>query len=278
MTLLHAGKMERSCEGLQNQLWKSSVTLPEGKSCKTEPSFANSHPLNLWLATDKIGGTCLMWRPPKLYALFKTYLQVFCMFPYQDNRLSNPELEAAGKLITGRSVSLSNTRMAHPCRVQVPLTFQCIFLPSALLNGECASPCLMSQESETQGDYMVRPRSHTLAEDEVKPKPSEPWAGSNSESHAVGRGSWGLPAGWKVLSRDLCPSSLLKPARWFLFALFLIALWCIRCPRTDHYAITFEVTFIYIPVQDSVLQTSLQKWLATLSFSIHKLYSRNIPK
>ena len=30
--------------------------------------------------------------------------------------------------------------MAHPCRVQVPLALQCIFLPSTLLNGECSSP------------------------------------------------------------------------------------------------------------------------------------------
>lgn len=56
------------------------------------------------------------------------------MFPHQDNRLSNPELEAAGKLITGKFVNLSNTRVAHPCRAQVSLPLQCIFLPNALLD------------------------------------------------------------------------------------------------------------------------------------------------
>lgn len=134
LTLLRAGKMGTSCEGLQNQLWKPSVTLLGGKSCKTKPPFADSCPLNLWQATGKIRGTSLMWRPPELHSLLKTYLQLFHTFPCQDNRLSNPELEAAGKLIAGRSVTLSNTCMALPCRVQVLLTLQRIFLPSSLLN------------------------------------------------------------------------------------------------------------------------------------------------
>jgi len=106
-----------------------------------------------------------------------------------------------------------------------------------------------------------------LAKDEVKAKPSEPQAGCDSESRAAGRGSLTLPMGWKAL----CPSSLLKPAPWFLFVPFLIAFQHIRCPQTVHYTITFEVTLIYIPVQDCALQTWLQKWLATLPFSIHKL-------
>lgn len=37
-----------------------------------------------------------MWRPPELHVLLKTYLQVFCLFPYQENRLSNPDLELQG--------------------------------------------------------------------------------------------------------------------------------------------------------------------------------------
>lgn len=125
---VHKG-LWKPCKGL----WKPSVTLLGGNSCKTESPFANSHPLNFWLATDKIRGTCLTSRPSELHALLEIYLQVFCMFPYQHNSLSNPELKAR-KAATGRSVNLSNTCMAHPCRVQVLLTIQCVFLSSPLLN------------------------------------------------------------------------------------------------------------------------------------------------
>lgn len=160
-------------------------------------------------------------------------------------------------------------RAIHPCRVQVPLTLQCIFLLSSLLNrGMLLTLPYESGKQDTgrlNGETKV-----TLAEDEVKPKPSELQTSSGSESHAVGGGSLGCPVGWKALSHDLCPSSLLKPALWFLLALFLIVLWHIRHPRTDHYAVTFEVTFMYMPVQDSVLQTCLQKGLVSLPFSIHK--------
>lgn len=52
---------------------------------------------------------------------------------------------------------------------------------------------------------------------------------------------------------------------------FLTLLWPLRFPRIDHYAITFEVTFEYNPVQDLVLQTCLQKWLVAFPYSIHKL-------
>lgn len=99
----------------------------------------------------------------------------------------------------------------------------------------------------------MRPRSYTSAEDEVKPKPSELRAGSNSDGRAVGRGTLRLPAGQKALSCDLCPSSLLKPAQSFLFALFFIAFWHITCPQTDLYTIIFDIAFAYMTVQGSGL-------------------------
>lgn len=119
----------------------------------------------------------------------------------------------------------------------------------------------MSQQSEIQDDWMVRPRSHTIAEDEVNPKSSQPLASNNSESNAMERGSLGFPTRWKAISHDLCPSSLLTPALRFLLALLLIVLWHIRCPGTDYYAIPFEVTFMCIPVQDSVLQIAYKNSL-----------------
>lgn len=65
---------------------------------------------------------------------------------------------------------------------------------------------------------MVTPRSRILAENEVKPKSSELWAGSDSESHGKGQ-PWALH---RVESSSMCflPFFLLKPALWFLLALF----------------------------------------------------------
>lgn len=74
------------------------------------------------------------------------------MFSYQDHRLSKTEQGATGKLITEKSVSLSSVHVAPCVRVQVPLSFLCIFLPSAFLSIEYSSPCLTDEESETQGE------------------------------------------------------------------------------------------------------------------------------
>lgn len=124
LTLLLAEKMERSCEGLQNQLWKPSVSLVGGESCKTKPPLVNPRSLNSWLAVDKIRGTSLMRRPPELHVLLNTYLQVFCLFPYQENRLSNPDLKLQG---SSSQEDLSVWAMAHPRRDQVPSAVQCGF-------------------------------------------------------------------------------------------------------------------------------------------------------
>lgn len=107
---------------------------------------------------------------------------------------------------------------------------------------------------------MVTPRSHILAEDEVKPKPPELWAGSDYESCRKGQ-PWSLH---RVESSSMC-SLLFFPSQnssLIPTCTFLTVLWAIRFPRTDHYAIIFEVTFEYNPVQDLALQTCLQKCLA----------------
>lgn len=129
LPLLLAEMMERSCEGLQSQLWKPSVSLVGGERCKAKPPLVNSHPLNLWQAIEKVRGKSLMWTPPELHVLFKTYLQVFCLFPYKKNRLSNPD----SKLQGSSSQEICQCKQWHILTaLKCLLLFNEVFLPSFL--------------------------------------------------------------------------------------------------------------------------------------------------
>lgn len=93
--------------------------------------------------------------------------------------------------------------MAHPDRAQTPFTVQCTLYSQFFVN-QGNAPHLALWVRTVQGDYMVTPRSHILAEDEVKPKPSELWAGSDWELRE-GAASGSLQGGklFHVLSAPL---------------------------------------------------------------------------
>lgn len=251
--------MERSCEGLQNQLWKPSVSLVGGESCKTKPPLVNPRSLNSWLAVDKIRGTSFMRRPPELHVLLNAYLQVFCLSPYQENRLSNPDLKLQG---SSSQEDLSVWAMAHPRRDQVPFTAQCGFYSRFFVSQGNVSHLALWVRTVRHRETKWWHQGHTFWQ-RMKLNPNPLSWGPAVSLRAVGRGSLGLSTGWKDLPCALCPSSLLKPA-----CTFLTLLCPIRFPRTDHYGITFEVTFEYNPVQDLVLQTCLQKWLAAFPYQL----------
>lgn len=122
----------------------------------------------------------------ELHVLLKTYLQVFCLLPYQKNSLSNSDSKLQ-EAPHRRSVSVSDgTSSQRSSALYCSMRF---LFPGLCSSGECSSLGFMSQDREMQADEMVTPRSHILAEDEVKPKPSELRASSDSES--CGKGSQG---------------------------------------------------------------------------------------
>lgn len=216
LPLLLAEKTERSCEGLQNQLWKPSVSLVGGESCKTKPPFTNSHPLNLGLAIEKIRGRSFMGRPPELHVLLKTYLQVLCLFPYQENRLSNPDWKLQG---SSSQEDLSVQAMAHPHRAQTPFTVQCTLYSQFFVNQGNAPYLALWVRTVRCRETTWWHQGHTFWQ-RMKLNPNPLSCGLAVTLGAAGRGSLGLSAGWKALPCALCPSSLLKPALCFLLALF----------------------------------------------------------
>lgn len=151
--------------------------------------------------------------------------------------------------------------MAHPHRAQTPFTVQCTLYSQFFVNQGNAPHLALWVRTVRCRETTWWHQGHTFWQ-RMKLNPNPLSCGLAVTLGAAGRGSLGLSAGWKALPCALCPSSLLKPALCFLLALFWLCFGPIRLLRTDHYAITFEMTFEYNPVQDLVLQTCLQKWLA----------------